>query len=271
MGTACVSAVAHRGPRSRASLRLHAVVVSFALTALPASAAGFGLELGGGYASTDRVTANFAIDARIPSEVLGSLEIRSSAIMTFPPMGFALAGTLLPRYRTPYARFSMFSFTVAGGIGALVGMGCAEGVCGFSGAGPVIEVSPTLTITKTPGFQPFIALNGLVASVWTDRSRVFLNANLAVGVAFDFSDTPKKTADERLLPAVTTQPVQPSSGEPDTATPTLAPTAPVTPPQDEKPAAPPPSQKLLPGMKDDAPKDAPPLTPSSAPETAPSP
>lgn len=231
--------------------RLFAVL---ALISAPAFATGFGLEAGGGY-STLGPSVDFAADLRIPSEVMGALEIKARASTFLRATNTDVGISLMPRYRTPYAKFGAFAFTVAGGIGAFVVVACdrASTVCGYGGAGPVIELSPTLSLRKSDSFQPFVALNGVVASTWTegaaqtrDEGRLFLSANLVLGVAFDFSGAPKKAADERLLPAVPTTPVQPSSGEPESSTPTPAPTTPITPPQDVKPAPAPPSPKLIP-------------------------
>ncbi|MGV3624917.1 MAG: hypothetical protein ACO1OB_29120 [Archangium sp.] len=225
-----------------------------ALISAPAFATGFGLEVGGGY-STLGPSADFAADLRIPSEVMGALEIKASGSTFFRTAATDVGVSLMPRYRTPYAKFGAFAFTVAGGIGAFAVITCdnSSGVCGYGGAGPVIQVSPTLALRKSDLFQPFVALNGTVASTWTEGAnqmrndgRLFLAANLPLGVAFDFSGNPKKSPDERLLPAVPTTPVQPSSGEPESSTPTPAPTTPITPPQDVKPAPAPPSPELIP-------------------------
>lgn len=253
-------------------------LVVTALISAPSFAAGFGFELGGGY-STLGPSFDFAVDARIPSEVMGALEIRAHGSTFFRTDATGVGVSLLPRYRTPYAKFGAFAFTVAGGIGALAVINCEkDSECGYGGAGPVIEVSPTLTLRKSDSFQPFIALNGVVASTWTggammarDEGRLFVGANLVLGVAFDFAPGRGKVEDQPLLPAVPTTPVQPSSGDPENATPTLAPTNPVTPPQDEKPVPVPTSPKLIPQQEEPAGLPPPSLIPASAPATTPSP
>lgn len=251
--------------------RLFAVL---ALISAPAFAAGFGVELGAGVSNTlGPVTPTFdvALDARIPSEVMGALELRTHNFFVFLDAGVATTATLLPRYRTPFFNVGAFAFSFAGGIGALMKFTCGGGACGFDGGGPVIEISPTLSLQKSDLFQPYVAINGAIASVWTQTARVVLSGSLVLGVAFDFGPPRKKTTEQPLLPAVPTTPVQPTSGDPENATPTLAPTNPVTPPQDEKPAPAPPTPNLIPKEEDPANLPPPSLIPASAPATAPSP
>lgn len=264
----------------RRSLRLRVFVGLISATALPAPAAGFGLELGGNY-TTEGAGFDAAVDARIPSDHFGSFEVRGRVLgavrsLATPP-DFALV--LMPRYRTPYANFGAFAFTFAGGVGAMAWTGCRPDTTECLSVGPAIEVSPTLSLRKSDVVQPYVALNGLASSMLTTSSRLYFAAGLSLGVAFEFGGKPAKPIPEKqpLLPAVPTEPVQ-SSGEPPGSplpSPTVAPTQPITPPQDAKTTPPSPSSKLMPkdAVEDEEPVKAPPasLTPASAPATTPSP
>ncbi|MFZ5440974.1 MAG: hypothetical protein ACOZQL_13280 [Myxococcota bacterium] len=154
---------------------------------LSAAASGFSVELGGGL-STSWSLASTAISGRITLARRDELELRTSAF--FGPVFPVFHGVVLDaRYRTPPVGDAVrFVFAVGGG--GTLWLGCVTGdFCG--GIGPVLEASPALEFgTKT--VRPYLALNLGGGPLFLANPGLLLWAQLAFGVAFDFSPSTRE-------------------------------------------------------------------------------
>lgn len=92
----------------------------------------------------------------------------------------------------------------------MVWTGCGSGDFCF-GLGPVIELSPTLSLRTEGVVRPYLALNGFVSTMLPGNVRLLAGVGLSFGVAFEFSSAQPTETLEQLPPeAAPTTPQNPA-------------------------------------------------------------